>query len=48
MKPGDDATSLLFLQSGVIEVYTILEGQEFILERLFRGSVINYRTFFME
>lgn len=24
------------------------EGQEFVLERLFRGSVINYRTFFME
>lgn len=23
-------------------------GQEFILEKLFRGSIINYRTFFME
>lgn len=37
---------------GVIEIYTMLEndenGQEFVLEKLFRGSIINYRTFFME
>ena len=45
---GDDATSLFFLQSGIIEVSTIFEGQEFVLERLFRGSILNYRTFFME
>jgi len=33
---------------GVIEIYTTIEGgQEFIIERLFRGSVINYRTFYM-
>lgn len=24
------------------------KGQEFIIEKLFRGSIINYRTFFME
>jgi signal-transduction protein with cAMP-binding, CBS, and nucleotidyltransferase domain len=29
-------------------VSTIFEGQEFVLERLFRGSILNYRTFFME
>jgi len=23
-------------------------GKEFILEKLFRGSIVNYRTFFME
>ena len=47
-KPGADATSLYFLQNGIIEVYTVFENKEFVLERLFRGSIINYRTFFME
>ena len=36
------------MQSGVIEVYTEFENKEFVIERLFKGSIINYRTFFME
>ena len=32
----------------MIEVSTTFEGHEFVIDRLFRGSVINYRTFFME
>jgi CRP-like cAMP-binding protein len=44
--PGDNATSLFFLQDGVIEVYTHSESSEFVLEKLFRGSIINHRTFF--
>jgi len=33
----------------VIEIFTKTENNhEFILEKLFRGSIINYRTFFME
>ena len=48
-EPGDNATTLFFLQDGVIEIFTKLEnGHEFILEKLFRGSIINYRTFFMQ
>lgn len=47
--PGDNATSLYFLQEGVIEIETKCDNEvEFTLEKLFRGSVINYRTFFME
>tara|TARA_B110000285_G_C14904773_1_gene505008 strand:+ start:481 stop:816 length:336 start_codon:yes stop_codon:yes gene_type:complete len=47
--PGDNATSLFFLQDGVIEIFTQTENNhEFILEKLFRGSIINFRTFFME
>ena len=38
----------MFVESGMIEVYTELEGHEFIIERLYSGSVINYRSFFME
>lgn len=48
-EPGDNATQLFFLQDGVIEIFTKIEGEhEFMLEKLFRGSIINYRTFFME
>lgn len=32
----------------MIEVYTEFEKKEFVIERLFKGSIINYRTFFME
>lgn len=48
-KPGDNATVLYFIQDGVVEILTETEGgHEFVLEKLFRGSIINYRTFFME
>lgn len=47
-KPGDNADTLFFLVDGVIEIYTTIEdADEFVIERLFRGSVINYRTFCM-
>ena len=32
----------------MIEVYTEFEKKEFVIERLFKGSIVNYRTFFME
>lgn len=32
----------------MIEVYTEFEGKEFVIERLFKGSIVNYRTFFMQ
>lgn len=47
-RAGGDAEELYFLQSGLIEVYTEFEKKEFVIERLFKGSIINYRTFFME
>ena len=47
-KTGDDASTLLFVLDGVVELYTEFEGMFFLLEKLFRGSAINYRTFFME
>ena len=37
-KPGDNATTLYFLQDGVIEIFTKTENNhEFVLEKLFRG-----------
>ena len=46
-KAGANADELYFLQSGIIEVYTEFEKKEFVIERLFKGSIVNYRTFFM-
>ena len=41
--------NLFFLQDGVIEIYTKTdEGHDFVLEKLFRGSIINYRVFFLK
>jgi len=48
-EPGDNATSMFFLQDGVIEIFTKTENNHvFMIEKLFRGSIINFRTFFME
>ena len=47
-KVGANADELYFLESGIIEVYTVFEEREFVIERLFKGSIINYRAFFME
>ena len=38
----------MFIESGVLEVYTQFEGNEFIIDTLHSGSVINYRAFLME
>lgn len=42
------ASSMFFVVSGVVESYTTMEGNEFVLDRLYSGSVINYRSFFLE
>lgn len=38
----------MFIEHGMAEVYTECEGNEFIIDRLYEGSIINYRTFIME
>ena len=38
----------MMVESGVLEVVTHFEQNEFQVERLFRGSVINQRAFFMQ
>ena len=48
MKEYSNANSLMFVESGMIEVFTEFEGNEFLIEKLYPGSVINFRAFFME
>jgi CRP-like cAMP-binding protein len=40
--------SVFFIENGVVETYTTFEGNEFVLEQLYRGSVINHQAFFMQ
>ena len=47
---GEDnvCESLIFIEEGCLEVYTTFEANEFIIERLYRGSALNYRAYFMK
>ena len=40
--------AVYFIEDGEIEVYTTFEKNEFVLETLYRGSVINQRAIFMQ
>ena len=38
----------MIVESGQLEVYTECEGNHFVIEYLNQGSILNYRSFFME
>lgn len=40
--------TIQMIEEGVVEIYIFFEGTKFILERLFSGSVINYRNLFLD
>jgi CRP-like cAMP-binding protein len=47
-KQDDIAEKMYIIQNGMIEIYTVMDnGVIFILERLYRGSVINHRSFLL-
>ena len=41
LKVGDEIDKIIFVERGQIEVYTECEGNEFIIDRLGPGAVIN-------
>lgn len=46
-----DETSCMMqiIQNGMVEIHTKMDnGVEFVIERLYRGSVLNHRTFITE
>lgn len=45
-RKGDQVDCLMIVEHGEIEVYSDFEGNEFIIERLPAGSVINQKTLF--
>lgn len=47
-KQDQNADCLSIVYEGVVEFYTYFEDFEFVIERLYPGSIYNFRTFFME
>ena len=47
-KRFDPIEAIIFVNQGVLEVFTEVDGSEFVLDRLHPGSCLNYRTFFRE
>ena len=43
----DSITSIYFIEEGIVEVWTNFEGNEFRMDTLGPGSVINYRSVFL-
>lgn len=48
LRQGDETNSFIIIEHGMVELYTEFEGNEFIIERLPSGSIINQRVLFME
>ena len=44
---GDIARQMYIIQSGMVEITHSAEGEPFIIERLYRGSIINHRSFLL-
>jgi CRP-like cAMP-binding protein len=42
------AEAMFIVERGEIEVFTECEGNEFVLDRLHSGSIVNFRTFLMD
>jgi CRP-like cAMP-binding protein len=48
LKEGDNVDSIFIVVSGTLEIFTSFEGNDFVIDRLHRGSVLNYRVIFNE
>ena len=46
LKEGDKVESIFIILSGTLEIFASFEDNEFIVEKLQRGSVLNYRNIF--
>ena len=40
--------TIQMLEEGVVEIFIYFEGVKFVIERLYAGSVINYRNLFLD
>ena len=48
LKEYDPIDKIIFVVNGALEVYTEFEGNEFIIETLHCGTILNYRTIFTD
>lgn len=45
---GSKADEIIFVESGTLEVLTYNEGNEFIIDYLTQGSIINFRSIIVQ
>ena len=43
---GEEIDQIYIVEQGIIEVYVIIGSKQVVLERLFRGSIINFKNIF--
>ena len=48
LKQFEGIDSILIIMHGQVEIYTEMEGNEFVIERLNKGSIINHNMFLMD
>ena len=48
MKELDDTDALFVIESGELEVFIEMEGNEFVIDKLTSGAVLNHRSVFTE
>ena len=48
LKAQDDTTAVFIVTHGCLEMYTEFEGNDFVLETLTAGAILNYRVVFTD
>ena len=48
LKEGDNLDGFMLVANGCVELYSTFEGNEFIIERVYVGAVINSKAFLLE
>ena len=48
IKKDEKINDIYIVEQGIVEVSILVSGKPVILERLFRGSVINFKTIFRD
>jgi signal-transduction protein with cAMP-binding, CBS, and nucleotidyltransferase domain len=48
LKEDDEIDQIIFVVHGSLEIFTEFEGNDFIIETLKPGSILNYKTMFMD
>lgn len=46
MKEGDKITDIQIIETGIVEIFIKIGDKDVVIERLFKGSVINYKNVF--
>ena len=48
LRESTPVTSIMFVLTGALEVYTDFEGNDFVIDIMYSGSIINEKNFFQE